>query len=115
MVLTLIFSRKQIQSLSIHDQTRVLNDVDEKLHKIAELTMQDPSLGKVIDNQGNSSRDLAFSFYVLWIFSHAHAMRHRNVLDDNEWTGWLRLMKSAFEQGKIKGIMGKQPGNRKIV
>jgi hypothetical protein len=30
-------------------------------------------------------------------------------------TGWLRLMKSAFEQGKIKGIMGKQPGNRKIV
>ena len=49
MVLTLIFSRKQIQSLSIHDQTRVLNDLDEKFHKMAELTMQDPSLGKVIE------------------------------------------------------------------
>jgi hypothetical protein len=55
----------------------------------------------VRDNQGNSSRELAFSFYIHRIFSHAHAMRHRNVLDDNEWTGWLRLMKSAFEQGKI--------------
>ena len=29
-------------------------------------------------------------------------MRQRMVLSDNEWTGWLRLMKSAFEQGKIK-------------
>jgi hypothetical protein len=29
-------------------------------------------------------------------------MRQRKVLSDNEWTGWLRLMKGAFEQGKIK-------------
>jgi hypothetical protein len=29
-------------------------------------------------------------------------MRQRKVLNDNEWTGWLRRMKSAFEQGKIK-------------
>jgi hypothetical protein len=29
-------------------------------------------------------------------------MRQRKVLSDNEWTGWLRWMKSAFEQGKIK-------------
>ena len=31
MVLTLFFSRKQLQSLSIHDQTRVLNDLDSKV------------------------------------------------------------------------------------
>ena len=31
MALTLIFSRKQLQSLSIHDQTRVFNDLDEKV------------------------------------------------------------------------------------
>jgi DNA-binding transcriptional regulator GbsR (MarR family) len=29
-------------------------------------------------------------------------MRHRKVLSDNEWTGWLRWMKSIFERGKIK-------------
>ena len=31
-------------------------------------------------------------------------MRKRKVLSDNEWTGWLRWMKSAFDQGAIKDI-----------
>ena len=35
MVLTLYFSKKQIQSLSIDQQTRVLNDLDEKFHNIS--------------------------------------------------------------------------------
>ena len=28
-------------------------------------------------------------------------MRQRKILNDNEWTGWLRIMKSAFEQGTL--------------
>jgi hypothetical protein len=64
MILTLYFSKRQIQSLSIDQQTRVLNDLDEKFHKMAELIMEDPSIGKVIDNQV-PSRELAFSFYIL--------------------------------------------------
>jgi hypothetical protein len=28
-------------------------------------------------------------------------MRQRKVVSDNEWAGWLRWMKIAFEQGKI--------------
>src|SRR5690242_21933481 len=70
MVLTLYFSKKQIQSLSVDQQTRVLNDLDEKFHNMAELAMDDPSIQKVIDNQGTPSRELAFSFYILWICSH---------------------------------------------
>ena len=31
MVLTLYFSKRQIQSLSIHQQSRVLNDLGEKI------------------------------------------------------------------------------------
>jgi hypothetical protein len=31
-------------------------------------------------------------------------MRQRRVLSDNEWTGWMRWMKSAFEQGTISDI-----------
>jgi len=64
MILTLYFSKRQIQSLSIDQQTRVLYDLDEKFHKMAELIMEDPSIGKVIDNQV-PSRELAFSFYIL--------------------------------------------------
>lgn len=65
MILTLYFSKKQIQSLSIDTQTRVLNDLDEKFHKMAELDMEDPSIQKVIDNESKPSRELAYSFYII--------------------------------------------------
>lgn len=42
MILTLCFSKKQIQSLAIDQQTRVLNDLDEKFLRMAELSMEDP-------------------------------------------------------------------------
>jgi hypothetical protein len=101
MVLILYFSKRQIQSLTIDQQTRVLNDLNEKYHKIAELTMEDPSIQKVIDNEGKPSRELAFSFYIIWICSHAYAMRQRKVLNDIEWTGWLQWMRNCFRKGTI--------------
>ena len=50
MVLTLYFSKRQIQSLSIHQQSRVLNDLDEKIHNTTELMLERPSLFGVVDN-----------------------------------------------------------------
>ncbi|MFZ0897122.1 MAG: hypothetical protein WAZ77_21690 [Candidatus Nitrosopolaris sp.] len=46
-------------------------------------------------------RELAFSFYMLWICSHAYAMRQRKVLNDIEWTGWLQWMRNCFRKGMI--------------
>ena len=102
MVLTLYFSKKQIQSLSIDTQTRGLNDLGEKYLKIVERAMEDPSIQGVIDNEIKLSREGAYSFYILWICSHAYAMRKRNVLDDNEWVGWLQWMRHIFQRGTIK-------------
>jgi hypothetical protein len=65
MVLTLYFSKRQIQSMSIDQQTKVLNDLDEKVHKMAELVLECPSIQKVIDNQEKPSEELAFSFFLL--------------------------------------------------
>ena len=48
MILTLIFSKKHIQSLSTHQQTRVLNDLDEKVRKMAEIIIEKPTMQKVI-------------------------------------------------------------------
>src|SRR5207249_1495261 len=39
MVLTLYFSKRQIQALSSDQETRVLNDLDEKFHSMAMLAM----------------------------------------------------------------------------
>jgi hypothetical protein len=102
MVLTLYFSKRQIQSLSIDQQTRVLNDLDEKVHKMAELVLERPLIQKVIDNQEKPSEELTFSFYVLWVCAYAYAMRQRNVLNDNEWTWWLQWMRNSFRKGTIR-------------
>src|ERR671939_1709124 len=48
MVLTLIFSKRHIQSLSSHQQTRVLNELDENVRKMAEIIIEKPSMQKVI-------------------------------------------------------------------
>ena len=41
------------------------------------------------------------TFYILWICSHAYAMRQRKVLNDIEWTGWLQWMRNCFRKGTI--------------
>src|SRR5437879_6149012 len=101
MVLTLYFSKKQIQSLSIDQQTRVLNDLDEKVRKMAELIIEKPSMQKVIYKLEKPSEELAFVYYILWICSHAYSMRERNVLNDDEWAGWLQWMRNCFKYGTI--------------
>ncbi len=102
MFVVLYFSRKQMQSLSVDIQTKVLNDLGEKYLKMVERAMEDPSMQSVIDNQVRLSREEAYAFYILWICSHAYAMHKRKVLDNNEWTGWLQWMRHIFLRGTIK-------------
>ncbi len=68
LILTLYFSKRQIQSLSIDQQSRVLNDLDEKIHKTTELMLERPSLRKVMDNlelTASESEQYVFSYYIL--------------------------------------------------
>jgi hypothetical protein len=101
MVLTLIFSKRHIQSLSSHQQTRVLNDLDEKVRKMAEIIIEKPSMQKVIYKLEKPSEELAFGYYILFICSHAYSMRQRNILNEEEWTGWLHWIKNCFKYGTI--------------
>jgi hypothetical protein len=75
MILTLYFSRKILQALSIDTQTRDLNSLGEKYLKIAERVIKVPSILRVIDNEVSLSREDVHSFYILWVCSHAFAMR----------------------------------------
>jgi hypothetical protein len=103
MVLTLYFSKRQIQSMSIDQQTKVLNDLDETGSQDGRAYYR-----KTIDTKSNiqtqkeEKEEIAFVYYVLWICSHAYAMRERNVLNDNEWTGWLRWMRNCFKYETIR-------------
>ena len=99
----------EIRAPSSDQETRVLNDLDEKFHNMAMLAMEDPSIIQVIDtrdyvNKNPNKREVAFAFYILWMCAHAYAMRQRKVLDDNEWSGWLQWMRICFQRGTLDSM-----------
>jgi hypothetical protein len=97
----LYFSRKQMQSLSVDVQTKVLNDLDEKVRKMAEIIIEKPSLQNVIYKLEKPSEELSFMYYILFICSHAYSMRQRKVLNEDEWMGWLQWMRNCFKFGTL--------------
>jgi hypothetical protein len=97
------FSRKEMRNLSVDIETKVLNDLDEKIHGMAEMLVHRPELVKLLNkNQPNQTPELVFAYYALYMCSYAFHMRQRKVLSDNEWAGWLRWMKTAFKEGAIR-------------
>jgi hypothetical protein len=101
----LYFSRKQTQSLSIDIETKVLNDLAERLHGLIQMAIERPQLTRVISKvESNMSSEAAYAYDIMFTFAHVFHMRQRKVLSDNEWTGWLRWMKSAFQEGEIMQI-----------
>jgi len=105
MLVVLYFSRKQMEALSVDIETKILSDLDLRIREITRLMIDRPELIKVVSKvESNWSSDVAYSYHILFTFAHVLHMRKRKVLSDNEWTGWLRWMKSAFDQGAIKDI-----------
>lgn len=96
-------SRREMQSVRVDIETKVLNDLDEKMHGVSEMLVHKPGLVKLLDktDQAIGSEEIVFAYYILFMFAHAFHMRQRKVLSDNEWEGWLRWMTSAFELGTI--------------
>ena len=97
------YSRKQMQKLSVDIETKVLSDLDEKIHDLTKIAVEKPQLIKIVsDADSDLSEEIAFTYHLLHTFAHVYHMRQRKVVSDNEWTGWLRMMMSCFEQGKIR-------------
>ncbi len=97
-------SKKQTQSLSVDIKTKVLNDLAQRMHALHQIAIERPQLIKVVSKADANSPEVAYAYDILFTFAHVFHMRQRKVLSDNEWTGWLRWMKSSFEQGEIMQI-----------
>jgi hypothetical protein len=107
LLLALYYSRRQIKDLSVDTETKVLSDLDEKMHRLEEHLLERPELARVINNVQSMSPEGVYSFDVLNVFSHAHDMRERRVLNDNEWSGWVEWMRTCFRLGTIKEYWGR--------
>ena len=80
----LYFSRKQTQSLSVDIETKVLNDLAERMHALHQIVIERPRLIKVISKADANSPEVAYAYDILFTFAHVFHMRKRNVLSDNE-------------------------------
>jgi len=98
------FSSKEMQALSVDIETKVLNDLAERMHALHQIVIKSPELIKAVSKVDANSPEVAYAYDILFTFAHVFHMWKRKVLSDNEWTGWLRWMKSAFEQGTIKDL-----------
>ena len=84
----LYFSRKQMQSLSVDIETKVLNDLDEKMHGLTQMAVERPELIRIIsNNESDLTAETAYSYHFLNIFAHVFHMLQRKLVSDNEWTG----------------------------
>jgi len=102
LLIALFLSRREVRNLSIDIETKVLSDLDEKMHRLEEHLLERPELARVINNVRSLSPEAVYAFDVLNVFSHAYDMRERKVLNDNEWFGWVEWMRNCFRLGTIK-------------
>jgi hypothetical protein len=102
-VVAFYFSRKQMQKLSVDIETKVLSDLDDKISDLTRLTIEKPQLMRIVsDVDSDLTEEIAYTYHLLYTFAHVYHMHQRRVVSDNEWTGWLRRMRTCFEQGKIR-------------
>lgn len=101
--IVLYFSRREMQNARIDLETKVLNDLDDKLQGVIDTVVHKPVLAKVVDkdNKATQSEEISFAYAILYMCAHAFHMRQRKVLSDNEWNGWLRWMRTTFSRGTI--------------
>jgi hypothetical protein len=91
-----------MQALSIDIETKVLNDLEDKLDRIVENAIARPEVGEILDKEvGNLSPKEPFAVYVLCICAHAFHMHQRGVLRENEWVGWQRSIRASFREGTL--------------
>ena len=102
LLIALFLSTREVRNLSTDIETKVLSDLDEKVHRLEEHLLERPELAKVINNVRSLSPERVYAFDVLNVFSHAYDMHERKVLNDNEWFGWVQWMRTCFRIGTIK-------------
>jgi hypothetical protein len=76
-----------MQSLSVDIETKVLNDLDEKMQTLTQMTVDRPELVKILNkDESDWTPEIAYVYHILYTFAHVYHMGQRKVLTDNEWT-----------------------------
>ncbi len=75
MFIVLYFSRKQMQALTVDIETKVLNDLDEKMHGLTRMAVERPELIRIVSNvESDLTEEVAFTYHLLHTFAHVYHM-----------------------------------------
>src|SRR5437660_12580706 len=91
-VIAVYFSRRQIAALENDLETRVMNDLDEKLHRIGEIFMEKPEFVRVLNDvpaAPGGGAEVAFAFYLLFFCSPCYHMQQRRIFSVHDWADLL--------------------------
>jgi hypothetical protein len=67
-----------MQKLSIDIETKILSDMDERIHEITQMMVEKPDLIRVVDNvDRNVSSNTAYAYRILYTYAHAFHLRQR--------------------------------------
>jgi len=102
LIVVFYFSKKQTQKLSVDVESKILNDLDIKLHEMVEMAMASPEITDIVDKDAvKLGHKEAFAMNLLYTYSYAFHMHQRNVLKGSEWEGWIRTITATFKKGTI--------------
>ena len=65
------YSKKQAQSLSVDIETKVLNDLAQRMHAQVEILVERPELTKVLSKVDAESPEMAYAYDILFTL-HMH-------------------------------------------
>src|SRR5437870_13772933 len=103
-IIAVYFSRRQIQALETDLEARVVNDLDEKLHRIGEIFMEKPEFVRVLNDvpaAPGGGAEVAFACHVMFFCSHCYHRRQRSIWSDNDPARWLQCTKNAFRSARL--------------
>ena len=75
LLVSLYFSRKQMQKLSVDIETKVVSDLDEKMTGLTQMAVEKPQLMRMVSNvESDLTEEVAFAYHLLHTFAQAYHM-----------------------------------------
>ena len=99
----LYFLRKLQRFINIVEG-RSINYLHKKAYSLNDTAAARPDIMRVIFYILHNPRYIikGLSFPKLYLFYQAYNMHEQGIINDNEWTSWLNLIRSSFDNETIK-------------
>ena len=100
----LYFLIRKIQRFINIVEGRSINYLHKKVYSLSDTAAARPDVVRVIFYILRNPRYVTkgLSFPKLYILYQAYEMHEQEIINDNEWTSWLNLIRSSFDNETIK-------------